>query len=148
MLWPLQVLTHSFGHINALHVMANVSGLGLLSCYERRVGARRYLAVFAVACASAMLALFFYPVPTAISGISGGLYGLAAAYFTDNAELALKDWLSFIAMFVGLAILLAWGSEVQMSKDSAASFRIDHIGHAFGALGAIAYCRIKPAACL
>ncbi|NJD07284.1 MAG: rhomboid family intramembrane serine protease [Methylococcaceae bacterium] len=143
-LWPLQVITHSFIHVNWLHLLTNVTGVGMLSVYERRVGARRYLAVLAVASVASMPSVVFHPVPTAITGISGGLYGLAAAYFTDNAELSFKDWLSFIAAFVLFAAFMAWSSDVTMAKTGIADFRVDHIGHALGALAAILYCRGRP----
>lgn len=91
-----------------------------------------------------MPSILFYSENVAVSGISGGVFGLAAAYFTDEKELSTKEWLAAISLFVFLAILLAIEGEFKGRSSAAADLRIDHIGHFLGALGAIIYCRLKP----
>ncbi|MGE4542471.1 MAG: rhomboid family intramembrane serine protease [Pedobacter sp.] len=142
--WPLQSVSHLFIHGNLLHLAANVIGLGLTSAYERRVGAKRYLAVLLVGGLASIPSILFYSENIAVSGISGGVFGLAAAYFTDEEELTTKEWLLAISLFLFLAIMLALDSELRGSSKEALDMKIDHIGHLLGALGAILYCRLKP----
>lgn len=88
--------------------------------------------------------ILFYPEYILVSGISGGVFGLAAAYFTDEDELTTKEWLLAISLFLFLAIMLALDSEFKGGSNKALDMKIDHIGHFLGALGAILYCRLKP----
>ncbi|MBF4275159.1 rhomboid family intramembrane serine protease, partial [Vibrio anguillarum] len=80
---PLQLVSHLFVHGNLLHLATNVIGLGIASTYERRVGAKRYLSVLVVGALSSIPSVLFYSDNTTVCGISGGVFGLAAAYFTD-----------------------------------------------------------------
>jgi len=48
-LWPIQLITHLFIHVNFIHIICNVCGCGLVSVYERRVGTKRFLIVLSVA---------------------------------------------------------------------------------------------------
>ena len=88
--------------------------------------------------------ILFYSENILVSGISGGVFGLAAAYFTDEEELTTKEWLLAISLFLFLAIVLALDSEFKGGSNKALDMKIDHIGHFLGALGAILYCRLKP----
>lgn len=140
-LWPLQWITHMFIHANFLHLISNVSILGVLSVYERRVGSRRFLAVVIVACLTSTASIVFHPVPSVIYGFSGGICGLGAAYFTDLKELSIKEWLTMVVAFILLFVLLSFSNS---STFDSMNLRVDHIGHALGAIGAIIYCRLRP----
>lgn len=143
-LWPLQSVTHLFIHINFPHLLANVAGLGIGSAYERQVGSARFLMVLLVASLSSIPSILFYSEPIAICGISGGLFGLAAAYFTDQEGMSTKEWLYAVFICVVLLVLLSVGGKIDSAANSSLQFKIDHYGHALGALGAIVYCRFKP----
>jgi len=142
--WPLQSVTHLFLHGNLIHLVANVFGLGLASAYERRVGAKRYLEVLLVGSLASIPSILFYSESVLVCGISGGVFGLAAAYFTDEKELTTKEWLLAILLFLCSAIFFALDSEFNGGFNNALDVKIDHIGHFWGALGAILYCRLKP----
>lgn len=142
--WPVPVVTHLFVHIDLVHILANVIIIGALSAYERRVGAKRFLAVlFAGAIASIPSILFFKDAITVL-GISGGALGLAAAYFTDYEQLKVKQWINSIMVFVFLAIVFSFLGGVESSSEEGIQYQADHLGHVFGALGAIIYCRLRP----
>lgn len=141
---PLRGLAHWLLHMDFKHLVTNVAGLGLLSVYERRVGAQRFVAVLLVASLASAFSAFFYPAPTTICGISGGLFGLAAAYFVDERALTTKDWLTGIALFAVVAGMLMLNDALRSSGANVPDFQIDHIGHFLGALGAVAYCRLRP----
>jgi rhomboid protease GluP len=140
--WPLQSITHLFIHGNLFHLAANVFGLGLASAYERRVGAKRYFAVLIVGSLASIPSIIFYSENTTISGISGGVFGLAAGYFTDEDELTTKEWLFAILLFIFLAMLMTLDSELKDRETF--DMKIDHVGHLLGALGVILYCRLRP----
>lgn len=142
--WPLQSVTHLFVHGNLVHLAANLVGLGLASAYERRVGAKRYFAVLLVGGLASIPSIFFYSENIAVCGISGGVFSLAAAYFTDEEELTTKEWLAAISLFLFLALMLVLDSEFKGHANEAVNMKIDHIGHLLGALGAILYCRLRP----
>lgn len=142
-LWCVQFITHNFVHENIYHLLTNLSGLGMASLYERRVGARRFLMVFMVSSICAAFSIFLYPDFALSVGISGGVFGFAAAYFTDHNNLSAKDWFMAIAAFIALAIALA---VINSAKKAPVDIvlNIDHIGHAMAAMGAIIYCRLRP----
>ena len=141
--WPLQSFSHLFLHANIIHLFSNVAGLGLASAYERRVGAKRFFTVLFVGCVASIPSIFFYSGTVTLCGISGGVFGLAAAFFTDEDKLNLKEWWTAIILFAVIAAILAIQDEFK-SKDILLNLRVDYIGHALGALGAIVYCRWKP----
>lgn len=140
-MWPLQTITHLFIHSHPIHLYSNVAGLGLASVYERRVGAKRFLAVLIIGSLASIPSIFFYSEIITVCGISGGVFGLAAAYFVDQDELSLKEWGGAILFFIVLASMLALEAEF---KSAHFDMKIDHIGHLLGAAGVILYCRLKP----
>ncbi|GLT18080.1 hypothetical protein GCM10007938_18580 [Vibrio zhanjiangensis] len=142
--WPAQLVSHLFIHGNLIHLVSNVVGLGMASVYERRVGAKRYFSVLLIGSLASIPSVLFYSENVFIGGISGGVFGLAAAYFTDEKDLTLKEWLLAIALFLVLAALLAFDSENKINSQDELNIQIDHIGHFLGALGAILYCRFVP----
>lgn len=141
---PLFGLAHWLLHIDIQHLLTNVAVLGLLSIYERRVGARRFVAVLLVACLASAFSVFYYPASIRLCGISGGLFGLAAAYFVDERSMTTKDWLLAIVYFGVIVGLLTLDGNLRSSSARAVDFQIDHLGHFLGALGAVAYCRLRP----
>lgn len=143
-LWPLQSVTHLFIHINFPHLLANVAGLGIGSAYERQVGSARFLMVLLVASLSSIPSILFYSEPIAICGISGGVFGLAAAYFTDQEGLSTKEWLYAALICIVFLVLLSVGDGMKSKGNGQLQFKIDYYGHSLGALGAIVYCRFKP----
>lgn len=144
---PLQLISHSFVHFDISHLASNVYLLALLSVYERRVGTKRFLAVFIVACIAATPSVLFYPSGTAAAGMSGGVMGLLAGYFTDDEKMDFKEWsvalatLSLVSMFLTFRSI----SHEELSSSLEAIGKIDHIGHALGAIGAVVYCRFISA---
>ena len=88
--------------------------------------------------------ILFYSETTTVCGISGGVFGLAAAYFTDEDELTLKEWVMAILFFAVLASMIALQGEFNNASNEALDMKVDHIGHLMGALGTIVYCRLRP----
>lgn len=79
-----------------------------------------------------------------VCGISGGVFGLAAAYFTDEDELTIIEWGSAILLFAFLMFIFSIEGEFKSTSDETINTQVDHIGHIFGEIGAIIYCRLKP----
>ncbi|MBT3303442.1 MAG: rhomboid family intramembrane serine protease [Candidatus Marinimicrobia bacterium] len=142
--WPFQAVSHLFIHSTPLHLLTNIAGIGLLSVYERRVGARRFFSVLLVSSLASIPSIAFYSGNITICGISGGVFGLAAAYFTDEDNLTIKEWLMAIAAFIFIATILTVEGELRSDAKDLLNLKVDHFGHAMGAIGAIIYCRIKP----
>lgn len=145
-IWPIQAMTHLLIHADLLHLFSNVLGLGVASVYQRRVGARRFFAVLCVASVASIPSILFFSEPVSVCGISGGIFGLAAAYFTDEDGLSFKEWGSAILLFVFLMALFSLQSTFYRHSSVSLDLNIDHLGHAMGAMGAIIYCRLKPRA--
>lgn len=143
-LWPFQIFTNLWVHYNLIHLLSNVAGIGLASAYERRVGARRYLAVLMVGAIASSLSVFLYATPIIACGISGGVFALAAAYFTDHRQLSVKEWVYAIVSFLILAVLFSLNDGRTMPEHEALGFQVDHLGHLLGACAGILYCRIRP----
>ena len=141
--WFVQLITHNFVHENIIHLAGNLFMLGMTSLYERRVGAKRFLMVFLVSSLFSGLSIFLYTDIVVSVGISGGVFGFAAAYFTDHANLSVKDWFMAIGMFISLAVIFTLSGESKLPKDMI--LNVDHIGHSMGAAGAILYCKLRPA---
>lgn len=144
--WLIRAVTHIFLHFNLLHVLANVSLLGLTSVYERRVGSRRFLMVLLIASLGSILSALFYGPEYQLMGISGGLFGLAAAYFTDHKALTIKEWLQAIAFFAVLTTMIGFTQNSKALPGTELNAHIDHISHILGAISAIIYCRFKAIA--
>jgi rhomboid protease GluP len=141
-LWPLQFFSHLVIHANTYHVLSNVFAIGLASTYERRVGSTRFFKVLMVGAFSSVPSILFYYDSVTISGISGGIFALAAAYFTDFENLTTRQWISAILMFLIVALMLSITGEGSLTLE--ADLQVDHLGHFMGALGGIVYCRVKP----
>lgn len=141
--WPYQALTHLVIHGDVLHLVSNLVCLGLASVYERKVGTRRFLCVLMVGALASIPSVFFYSEIVLVSGLSGGIFGLAAAFFTDEDKLSFGEWLLAILVFCILAGLFSLQS-LFLDTNESLSMKVDHLGHAFGAIGAILYCRLRP----
>lgn len=143
-LWPLQFFTHSFIHSNVLHLLSNVTTIGLASIYERRVGSKRYMILLMVGSLSSIPSIFFYPSLGVSCGISGGVFALGAAFFTDHENISRKEWFYAFLAFVFLAVLFSIEGEVKSPAGKQPTFQVDYIGHLLGAIGGIVYCRLRP----
>ncbi len=140
---PISVVTHVFVHHDVLHLIGNLGILALLSVYERRVGAKRFIAVFLVASLAAIPSVLAYPSGTAVCGASGGIFGLAAAYFTDHTNLSIREWSSALGAFVLVSGAVTLAAHLQTSGLDL-PYAVDHLGHALGALGGVVFCRLRP----
>ena len=135
-----QWFTCNFIHFDFLHLIGNLSVLCILAAYERRKGAARTLLVFAVSgLVSSLGSYVFLPENTVCLGASGGICGLAGAYFTDSEEMGFKEWLTAC-----LAILFLVGFFSVAESWEFHDYQIDHAGHLFGALGGVLFCRLFP----
>jgi len=141
-LWAIQYFTNIFIHFNLIHLLGNVFMIGLLSAYERRVGLKRFLTVFALSGLVSGISILFYSENVAISGISGAVFGIGAVFFTDEKNLTVKEWIYAILTFSVLAIMLSIRDYIDMQKLGTIGFNIDYIAHILGALTAIVYTRI------
>lgn len=141
-IWFMQFFTHPLIHFNLLHLVSNLTMLSLLSVYERKVGLKRYLAVLFVSGLTSGFSVYFYSENIFSSGISGALFGIAAAFFTDEKNLTLKDWIYAILVFLVLVIIISLRDYNEMQKLKNINFSIDYIAHLLGALGAIGYTRL------
>lgn len=142
--WPATIITHLFLHINLAHLLANVFYIGIASLYERRVGPGRFLAVLIVSSLASIPSALFYPQDYAFCGISGGVLGLAAAFFTDHEDISLKEWIQATVFFAFIFSAISFGEMHKASKYTSLGLQVDHIGHILGAMAAVLYCRIAP----
>lgn len=132
-----QLVTSNFLHVNLLHLVSNLGVLMLLSVYEWRVGAVRYLSVFAVAAiGSSVIELPLMQDDTVALGASAGICGLAAAYFLDYPDLSRKEWMAGIATVLGLVALYSFAGQYETS-----GITIDWQSHLAGALVGGVYVR-------
>ncbi len=138
LLWPLQFFTHLFIHLDLTHLFGNLVALALTSLYERRVGPRRFLAVLSVSALSSGFSILFFSDAAISGGISGGIFGLAAAYFIDFDNVRGKD---FVMTLVTVTILFLLFSFTGTTK-SEASLKVDHVAHILGAISGVVYCRL------
>lgn len=144
LLWPVQIITHSFMHASMIHLLSNLVGIGIASVYERRVGSKRYLMVLVIGIIASMPSIFFYSEPHIVTGISGGLFALASAFFTDHKDLTLKEWIYAVLTFFLLGAIYSISNESRVDIAEESPLVTDHIGHLMGALGGIAFCRLAP----
>lgn len=135
----LQTVTNNFLHFNLFHLVSNVALLMLLSVYEWRVGARRYLSVFALsALGSSLLELPFMQDGTAAMGASAGICGLAAGFFLDYRDLSSKEWTIGIVFVLGLVALYSFTGQHETS-----TMTVDWMSHLAGALVGGVYVRLS-----
>ncbi len=138
--WFVQTITHNFIHLNLLHLWANLSFLGILSLYERKVGASRFLSVFIFSGMLSSISLFFVATPIISAGASAGLFALAAAYLLDIPKLTFKEYLLGISMIIFLFLIFNYTE----SKRTVDTFEIDTWGHLFGLLFGLIFCKLFP----
>lgn len=140
--WP-QIFTHLFIHIDLPHVVSNVLLLGLLSLYERRVGTGRFFKVLAVASFASIFSIFFYDQSVAVSGISGGVFGIGAAWFVDHEGHTWKEWvLSAIAAVLIVGLFSIQGELQAIRENDTLGYQVDHAGHAIGFFAGMIFCFI------
>lgn len=140
--WFVQAFTHNFIHINLLHLWINLSFLGVLSLYERKVTAGRFLTIFLFGGVLSSASMFFVSNPMVAAGASAGLFALASAYLLDTPGLTRKEYLLGVGIVVFLFLLLSF-SETKKTTDSL-NFEIDFWGHAFGLIFGVIFCKLFP----
>ena len=115
-----QFFTANLLHVDLFHLLTNLTALLLLSAYERRVGWRRFLAIFlAAAILSSAGDLLLFEPESAILGASTGMCGLAVAYFLDHPRLsrtATVDGL-LLVLFIMSLYSFAWPVDRQMATE-------------------------------
>ncbi len=138
--WFIQIFTHNFIHIDLLHLLSNLSILGLLSLYERNVGAKRFLTVFLFTGIFSSFSVLFISKSIISAGASAGILGLGAAYFLDHPKLTLKEYI------IGIILLLFayWYLEFQTKQGIYETYNIDKWGHILGLFSGVAYCKLFP----
>jgi rhomboid protease GluP len=135
-----QIVTSNFVHINLLHLISNLSLLMLLSLYEWRVGIARFFAVFFFAAiVSSLIDLVAFPAQAVFLGASGGICGLAAAYFVDHENVSRKEWGIGIAMML---LLVALYSFIGKDDEAKLGASINWLAHLSGALAGGIYVRL------
>ena len=133
-----QWFTCNFIHFDFLHLLGNLSVLCMLAAYERRKGTVRTLLVFFFSgLVSSLGSYAFLSENMVCLGASGGICGLAGAYFTDTEEMGFKEWLTACLVILFLVVFFSF-AESWESRD----YQIDHAGHLFGALGGVLFCRL------
>lgn len=146
-----QPITCIFVHFNLFHLFGNLSSLLVLAPYERRVGIKRYLAVYLVAgLASSFLEVLIGLIPGFQPGVSlgasGAICGLAAAYFLDNEQshepLTIKEWVTSTAVIAGLILFMSFFSPNHLDRTQ----RVDWVAHLLGTIVAAVYVRWRPLA--
>lgn len=140
--WFIQTLTHNFIHINSLHLWTNLSFLGVLSLYERKVGAGRFLFLFLFSGMLSSISLFFISTPTISVGASAGLLGLAGAYLLDTPKLTFKEYLMGSGVILFIFLIFSYTENKQAVGDL--SFEIDNWGHLLGLISGLIFCKIFP----
>lgn len=137
----LNSVLSNFFHINVIHLLSNLVCVGLTSMYERRVGALRFLTVLLVSCVFASFSCWIQKDVVSL-GLSGGVFGLAGAFFVDHQKIGFGDWLIAVAVFGALSGLFVIQSTfVQTPNNPLAA---DHWAHGLGAVGGILFCTVFP----
>lgn len=132
-----QLLTANFLHMDLFHLVTNLSALVLLSAYERRVGWGRFIAVFLVSAVISSIAdLPWLGSHEASLGASGGMCGLAAAYFLDYRNLRISDWVKGLLI---VTLIIGIFSYLEPIIREASWGKIDHAVHIVGACAGMAY---------
>lgn len=138
--WFVQMFTHNFIHINFLHLLTNLSVLGILSLYERNVCAKRFLSVFLFAGILSSFSILFISEEIISTGASAGLLGLGAAYFLDNPKLTMKEYAVGIILIFFTYLMLG----LQAEKEIGENFNTDELGHIFGLILGVIYGKLLP----
>jgi len=139
-LWFVQAVTSNFININWQHLWVNLLFLGVLSIYERRVGARRFLTIFILSGIFSSTSVFFSSEVAVSVGSSGGLAGVAAAFILDVPKLKWREYalgLSIVVLLLGLSTFP--DNDIEWLKSE-----VDTLAHFMGLLCGAAFCRCFP----
>lgn len=136
-IFSYRVLTHLFIHLDLVHLLSNITAIGICSLYERRVGIKRYLIVLALSAFISSFSILIYSQSLMSCGISGGAFGLLAAYVTDH-QASKKQWFLGLFVFIILFVLVCVNDKIQDNNN----YNIDYFAHILGAITAIIYCRV------
>ena len=139
--WFVQTVTKNFIHCNQIHLWMNLAFLGMLSLYERNVQAKRFLTVFFISGILSSISIFFVSGQQISAGASGGVFGLAAAYFLDIPKLTLKEYFWGCGLILLLFLMFSlFGND----KVAGVTFKVDHLGHVFGLMFGAIFCKLCP----
>ncbi len=141
--WFMQIFASNFFHFDFIHLWMNLVFLGLLSIYERRAGARRFLTVFLVGGVVSATSVLFITDPMVAVGASGGLYALAAAYLFDSNTVSNKKYPLLVGLVIVLFILASLPDF--QTVGSTGTDKVNILGHFFGLLFGVVYCKLFPA---
>jgi len=136
--WLIQAFTHTLIHIDILHLLLNLFFLGFLSLYERRVGTKRFLAIFFFSGILSSVSVFFFSKPMMVAGSSAGLFGLFASYILDDPRMKLKEFIIAILFVVFIWVVI----ELQPRRNIPETYSIDRVGHLLGLFLGIIYCKL------
>ncbi len=138
--WIVQAFTHNFIHLNLIHLLSNLTLLGMMSLYERKVKIKRFLTIFLLSGIFSSISVWFISEPAISAGASAGLFGLAAAFILDQEKMTLKEYAMAISFIFFLYFMLSFQSNQNQSN----SFKTDELGHILGLTFGILYCIIFP----
>lgn len=135
-----QLLTSTLVHVNVVHLVSNLLTLALLSVYERHVGYKRFIIVFAVAALiSSLVDLLLLPNDAISMGASGGICGLAAGFFLDHDEVTRADWLKGLVGVLTLVAIYSFAAAIATDGEAA---KVNWVAHVWGAVGGALYIRL------
>ncbi len=129
-----------FLHGSLLHLISNIGFIGILSLYEKRVGIKRYLVIFIISLLFSSLSSFLYEGGSI--GISGGVFGLGAAYFIDEVNYTKKSFIINVLFFIFLVAILSLEEHIRYSSHT--NMQVDHFGHMLGAVASICFVKFFP----
>lgn len=139
--WFVQAFTHIFVHKNLWHLLTNLIFLGVLSLYERKVSAGRFLAVFLFGGVLSSTSIFLISKPVIAVGASAGSFALAGAYLLDTPGLTRKDYILGLGLMF-LFLLVNFFDTMESAEKF--NFEIDFWGHAFGLIFGLVFCKFFP----
>lgn len=135
-----QTFSSNFIHIDTMHLLLNLSFLGLLSLYERNVGGKRFLDIFIFTGVCSSISILFISDPIISGGASAGLFGLGGAYFLDKSGLKPKEYAQGIVMI----LLMYMVTKIGINSNSIKNYHVDEWGHILGLILGVVYCKIIP----
>lgn len=147
-IWLVQLVTNIFVHANWVHLLSNLTLLGILSLYEREIGTQRYLILFILSGVFASFSVLLNTSPIVSAGASGALFGLAGAYVLHTALSGKStSYLEITSRILLLAILFIFitfqTSQYQIHTNSV-ELTIDTWGHLLGLLTGCLLSKFLP----
>lgn len=135
---PWRWATANFLHFGLSHLAVNCLVLTFLGIsVERWIGSRRMAGLFILSGIAGTLASSYFQRASLTAGASAGIFGLAGGFLVlllrRRKDLARAQfWWSFLPLAISMTVLLVWGDDLVGMGEGV---KIDHWGHAGGALG-------------